>query len=829
MDTFAPKLSVLIPTYNREVFVRKAIESVLYQEFSDFEIICCDNASSDTTFQVLQEYAQNDARVKVFQNSSNLGPVLNWKNCLEHACGEYIHWLWSDDWIEPNFYVDAFALLEKDKTQMLTTWNYRADNQEDENEKYLSWQFSHRRVPGVVAAKKILLGTYELPVSPAAYIIKRELVVENFYTVIPKISELLDPVKKAVGVDSLMIAGSALNLEFISVLQRPSVVFRQHDNISAQLTKNGTLVAMYVLSHTWFLANKSISLNMEDFMQGFRNIKNVFSKDFLSLQVFFMLFILFKKALTSSKSSLSYRSYPSNKAFFHKKVIAVLDEKTKQINISNKKIYLAPCNNVTQELYKEFETLHPKSIGFIDNYKKGENIIGSFQVKEYDSVFIYSPNYHKEISKSLPKGNKYLLLRQKNNIFTAQAYGWYSILMMKLFLLSQWVYGTLSYLKKISLFNIGSQIVYLSDSMKKSALIHKKIYITPRNDISQQIADELKKLDVVVSLVDEIPQHIEENSYLYLYEKEYEFKNEPFLQKFSNEHRFFLYYVPKIGFKSTHYSEWNLYSIKFIEFAKLVYLNFLYRTRLFFANIFKRPIHSNEKKIATLKNRHKNRRAFIVGNGPSLQIEDLNKLKNEITFAANKIYLAYDETSWRPTYYSVEDNLVMKEIYHNVRQLKDSTLILPMKDIREYEIIQNAIYYPLIPNTTSIPKFSKNLLSGVYPGHTVTYSMMQMAAYMGITEIYLIGVDFSYAVADGGADKGATIYHNNEKNHFHKDYRNVGDKWIMPNYEAQIRAYKSAASFCETNGIKIYNASRKTQLEVFERVDFDDLFEDSTI
>jgi uncharacterized Rossmann fold enzyme len=61
------------------------------------------------------------------------------------------------------------------------------------------------------------------------------------------------------------------------------------------------------------------------------------------------------------------------------------------------------------------------------------------------------------------------------------------------------------------------------------------------------------------------------------------------------------------------------------------------------------------KKLKSFKDIHKGKRCFIIGNGPSLKMEDLDKLKNEYTFAANKIYLAFEETDWRPTYYCIQD------------------------------------------------------------------------------------------------------------------------------------------------------------------------------
>lgn len=279
-------LSILIPTYNREDFISQAIDSVLNQEFEDFEIICSDNASTDRTYEILQEYTKKNSKIKVFQNEENLGPVLNWKNCLEHASGEYVHWLWSDDWIEPNFYVDAFALMKKDNTRAITTWNYRSDNANDINEKYISWQFSFPIVPGKIASKKVLLMSGELPVSPAAYILPRELVLKNFYLNIPKANNTLDPVNKGVGVDSLMVVGVCQALENLSVLRKPSVVFRKHDNLSVQLSRDGSLGKMYLISHLWFLLNNDVKLSLYDILKLLRRTLRTFRFSVFNIKIF---------------------------------------------------------------------------------------------------------------------------------------------------------------------------------------------------------------------------------------------------------------------------------------------------------------------------------------------------------------------------------------------------------------------------------------------------------------------------------------------------------------------------------------------------------------
>ncbi len=825
MNTTEIKLSILIPTYNREKFIIEAIDSVLNQDFQDFEIICSDNASTDNTYKILLDYAKKDNRIKVFQSVENLGPIPNWEICLSHANGEFIHWLWSDDWIETNFYIDAFALMKKNHTRIVSTWNYRSDNLDDRNDKYISWQFSHSLVPGNVAAKKILFMTYELPVSPAAYILPIKSVRKHFYKNIVKLNDSLDPVNKAVGVDSLMIIGSCMEEEKISILQKPSVVFRKHDNISFQLSKDGSLFKMYLLSHFWFASRENIQINIFEFFSILKKVFFYFPKDIYKKKIINILIkLLLKSKITKNKEDLSNK-YKSKKAFMRKNVILELDETLNNLDIENKKIYITPFNDVTSQLRIKLELLSSKKVIFIDNYKKGENIISPEFVIDYDYIFIYSPNYQIEIAKRLPKKNLYCFYQLPNTLYSVTLFSKVYIFKQKLkmfFDYKKHKKKIVNKIEKLDMFSIGSQIIYLSNQIKNYSFKDKKIYITPVNDTTVDILNELEKYhNNSIELIENEFEKIEKDSYLLIYDSE---DKKQIIRNLSTKNIYLIYHIPKKGIKIIKYTFLNLFYKRFSNISLLIYLNIIYKIRLYFANTINIPIHKNEKEILKLKNIHKNQRAFIIGNGPSLKISDLDRLENEITFAANKIYLSFNETKWRPTYYSVEDNLVMKEIYKKVKSLTETKIILPIKDIKEYNYIKSALYYPLIKNRSALPGFSDNILKEVFPGNTVTYSMLQMAIYMGIKEVYFIGIDFSYELPKIKNQETNIICNDQEINHFHKDYRRPGDKWIKPNESGQIKAYESALVFCNKNNIKIYNASRKTKLQVFERIDFDKLF-----
>lgn len=238
----------------------------------------------------------------------------------------------------------------------------------------------------------------------------------------------------------------------------------------------------------------------------------------------------------------------------------------------------------------------------------------------------------------------------------------------------------------------------------------------------------------------------------------------------------------------------------------------------------------NIKRIAQLHGRHELRRAFILGMGPSLAVEDLDKLKDEITFACNKIYLCFDETDWRPTYYSVIDILVAENNRYEINRL-DLTKIYTEGIKEVFSKDKGAIWVselaPLLDKEGQrYFRVSEDLQYGVYGGFTVIFFQIQLALYMGIREIYLLGLDFSFDLGTrtGETSKsGEVLVSDGEVNHFHKDYRKKGETWTVPQLDMQKMAFQAAQDYADANGIRIFNASRITKLEVFERVDLDEV------
>jgi len=95
--SFRPKISVLIPTYQYGRFLPEAIESVLVQDYADFEILISDDASRDDSAEVIRAYAARDPRIRFQLQAKNLGMVSNWNWCLAEARGDYVKYLFGDD------------------------------------------------------------------------------------------------------------------------------------------------------------------------------------------------------------------------------------------------------------------------------------------------------------------------------------------------------------------------------------------------------------------------------------------------------------------------------------------------------------------------------------------------------------------------------------------------------------------------------------------------------------------------------------------------------------------------------------------------------------
>ena len=109
------KVSVIMPAYNSEVYIRESIDSVLAQSFTDFELIVVDDGSTDTTAAIVKSYA--DSRIRLIRQA-NQGVSVARNTGLEAAQGQFITFLDSDDLYYPDFLKTLYHLVQSNQTDM---------------------------------------------------------------------------------------------------------------------------------------------------------------------------------------------------------------------------------------------------------------------------------------------------------------------------------------------------------------------------------------------------------------------------------------------------------------------------------------------------------------------------------------------------------------------------------------------------------------------------------------------------------------------------------------------------------------------------------------
>lgn len=119
MSTKPPLISVGMPVYNGARTLRHALDSILAQSFTDFEIVISDNASTDETASIVAEYSKLDPRIRLHRNSENVGARANYNRVLDLARGDLFKWAAHDDWISTDYLERCVDAMRADPTVVL--------------------------------------------------------------------------------------------------------------------------------------------------------------------------------------------------------------------------------------------------------------------------------------------------------------------------------------------------------------------------------------------------------------------------------------------------------------------------------------------------------------------------------------------------------------------------------------------------------------------------------------------------------------------------------------------------------------------------------------
>ena len=180
-------ISIIVPIYGVEKYIRKCVESILSQSYTELEIILVDDGSKDECPRICDEYAQKDSRIKVIHKEN--GGLVNARQAgLAVAQGEYVGFVDGDDWIETDMYLEIAKVLEKHSPDMVVTEFYcdYDDRKETSNQILDSQFYTKERLKAEVYPKMLFNGVfYHFGINPNCWskVFKKELLKKHLMQV----------------------------------------------------------------------------------------------------------------------------------------------------------------------------------------------------------------------------------------------------------------------------------------------------------------------------------------------------------------------------------------------------------------------------------------------------------------------------------------------------------------------------------------------------------------------------------------------------------------------------------------------------------------------
>jgi glycosyltransferase involved in cell wall biosynthesis len=245
-----PKVSILIPVFNRKDFITECIQSALDQTFADFEIVVVDNASNDGTWEICQQFAAADHRVRIFRNETNIGPVRNWIRCAQEAKGELSKILFSDDCLEQNCLTEMVPKLDDSEVALVYCAARIGKSREESVIAYS--QVDSSRLSATQFLNLVLEG--KAPVSPGAVLIRTPDLLKNLHTTFPT-STPRNFEENGAGPDVMIMLLTSQNYPYVANIGKPLVYFRAHSGSFSIQNSSNEIVKGYRSAIAYFLIN----------------------------------------------------------------------------------------------------------------------------------------------------------------------------------------------------------------------------------------------------------------------------------------------------------------------------------------------------------------------------------------------------------------------------------------------------------------------------------------------------------------------------------------------------------------------------------------------
>jgi hypothetical protein len=205
-------------------------------------------------------------------------------------------------------------------------------------------------------------------------------------------------------------------------------------------------------------------------------------------------------------------------------------------------------------------------------------------------------------------------------------------------------------------------------------------------------------------------------------------------------------------------------------------------------------------------------------------------MKDDFVFASNSFFLKFNELEFKPQFLTVEDHLVAEDNRIKFQELKGIIKFFPFDLRKTLRKDKDTVYVNLkraaVHHTSDkFPLFNCDCEKYFYWGGTVLYMSLQLAAHMGFTKIYLLGVDLSYQIPDDALIQGSVITsQSDDPNHFNGEYFGKGKRWHLPEVDRMQRAFDHAnKAICEKGSV-LYNVTIGGNLKNVPRNEYVKLF-----
>lgn len=408
-----PFISICIPTYNSEKYIAEAIESVLDQTFTDFELLIVDNASSDSTIEVVERF--KDKRISIYKNSSNLGIHANHNLCMKYASGKYIHLLGSDDkYLNNSILESIFKNIQSSQIEP-SVIGVKSSQIEDQNSIGKIKANNYTTIDGVEAVREILLHILPYVLIPSLVFFKRELIYDNkkivekwekkneisygddteFYFRIIKKSNYLF-------IDRFMILYRIHSESLTEVASKSGKALQFHIEIMNRWIRGESIIPLTFIEKKWIMSGEYIRIKREekDSEEKIAVLKNNF-------QNIEKLFVILRKLgglivpLVYIKEIKNFL-YPSRAS----------DQIAKLLHRGSEEKFLLPLNfDSNNTRFDFFKSIKMQSSPDIFLYQLKKIIIN-------DKGIIYDSNNNINIDIYEPsEQKKYLSLEQKNKLY----------------------------------------------------------------------------------------------------------------------------------------------------------------------------------------------------------------------------------------------------------------------------------------------------------------------------------------------------------------------------------------------------------------------------